>query len=74
MSQVQELTCKNNQGLKRLISVYSGMLYIGKKIYQPHESIRETTFAITCSNKNQIELTKYEALKLAKEILDSFVE
>jgi hypothetical protein len=58
----------NKQDLIPFQTVYSGYLYIGKRLHTIHPSIEESVFVV--ANKNeQIILTKTEALKLANTII-----
>lgn len=62
----------NTSGLKRLFTVYNGILHIGKTRHFIHETYSEEVFAIECLNNKRLELTQVEAINLALRILEEY--
>jgi hypothetical protein len=62
---------KNSKGLERVITVFSGMVYAGKKMLRHHEVYEESVFIIE-NQSNKITFTKDEALKIANMIQLTF--
>lgn len=61
----------NEKGLKRLQTIHNGFIFIGISVHRPHNSINEQVFTIS-DKKNDIQLTRDEALLIADEIYNKF--
>lgn len=65
---------KNVKGLNRFMSVFSGMLYIGKATQNHHPSMGDVEVYLIESKGLNLEFTPTEAIDIANDILKHFGE